>query len=71
MKKVSDKFRDLHKEYLELDVWSKAHSLMREAGLDDRLFFKHPIKSPFLEIYDNLLALADEIEARENTLDNQ
>lgn len=28
----------------------------------DAIFLEYPIKSPFLEIYDNLTAMADEIE---------
>lgn len=47
----------------ELDIWGKAKKIVNnEAGLDDKLFFKHPVKSPFIEIYDSLGDIAKELE---------
>lgn len=43
-------------------VWEDTHTLVGKAGLDDRMFFAHPIKSPTLEIIDNLEKICNELQ---------
>ena len=62
---AASQIRELHAQFLELDVWAKAKSIVNATGNDDTLFFMHPIKAPFLEIYDNLLEIAKELEGDE------
>jgi hypothetical protein len=66
---LATRIRGIKDEHMK--AWEFLHSLVSAVGMPggDAIFFRHPIKSPSIEVYDNIGFIASEVIDRMTELE--